>query len=112
MVLLVIRVLNAVPIDNGARNHVDVGGALDLGDEVVGHAGSQRGTAHYEGVAVGEFGEVERGLPGGVRSADDVYVLPDHGCCLYAGRALVDAGTVEPFEGGDVQPGVGHAGGD
>jgi hypothetical protein len=68
---------------------VDVRGGADLADEVVGHAGGQRPCAHQDGHLTGPFGQVQRGLPGGVAAAGDEHGPPAHGRGL-AGRGAVE----------------------
>src|SRR6185437_12148906 len=50
---------------------LDVRDRANLADEVIGHAGGQRWSPHQDGYLAGPFGQVQRGLPGGVAASGD-----------------------------------------
>ena len=72
--------------DLDAVADVDVGGGADLADEVVGHGVGQRIGAGQDCHLVRPFGQVQRGLPGGVAAAGD-----EHRPAGMAGASLTAA---------------------
>ena len=98
--------------DSGAEPDVDVGGRLQLGDEVVGHAGRQRLASHEQGDPGGESGQVQGGLTGRVGPTDNVHVLSSHGGGFDARRAVEHACADQAVQGRDAEPAVGHTGRD
>ena len=84
---------------------------LDLLDQVVRHRGLEPVAADEDEHARGLRGEEDRGLPGGVRAADDDHGLVLAGLGLGERRAVVDAAAVELLDARRVEPPVGDAGG-
>ena len=89
-----------------AEPHVDVRGGLDLAHQVLGHARADRLPANDERHLPGIVGQVERGLPGRVGTADDECVTADEKRRLRVGAAVEHTGTDQGLERGNAEPAV------
>src|SRR4029079_13664291 len=64
--------------DLAAGGDLDARVPLDLVDEVPRHGLLEAAATHHDGHALGEPGQVDRGLAGRVAAADDHHVVPLH----------------------------------
>ena len=79
--------------DLGVQAHRDVGGGLDLADQVLRHRPRQVVAPHQHRHLPGVPRQVQRGLARRVPGADDEHVAAFHRLRLAAGRAVEDAGA-------------------
>src|SRR5262249_57216107 len=98
--------------DLSAGQHLDVGVAGELVDEVARHGRRQVVAAGQQVDPAGAGSQEDRGLPGRVAAADDRHRVADVPGGLFPGRRVVDAGTLQAFQAIKVEAAVAGAGGD
>ncbi len=103
-------VLAGSPDDLGAGPHGDVRDVRDPLDQVVGHRLLQRRPADQQRHRLGEARQVQGGLAGRVRAADDVDVLPRARRGLGQRRTVVHPAPGQVVQPRRAQPPVGHPG--
>ena len=95
--------------DRGACPDVDVGGRLDLRDEIRRHRLAERTTPDEKGDRAASLGKVDGGLPGRVGAADDVNVLPGTADRFGQGGSVVHPPAGERCGAWSIQLAVGDA---
>src|SRR5919112_1052851 len=103
--------LPAAVHDPGVETNLYVLRSIYLLDEVIGHAGGKGATANQDRDVGGEFREVHRRLPGGVRTTDHVDLLPLHALSLAGRRPVEHPLADQVLQARDAQAAVGDTGG-
>ena len=110
-VAVLVAVAVAVDRLGGVADH-NVGGRLDLSDQVVRHRLGQGGAPHHHGDPGRVPGQVDRGLAGGVGPADHIDLPAPHGRGLGGGGAVEHPGPDQRLQPGHAQAPPRHPGGD
>src|SRR5580704_12305009 len=89
--------------NDGLWPNIDVGGFLNLLDQVVRHGAGQRLAADQHDHLAGKLREMHGRLAGGIRATDNVYGLPLAGQCFGSSAAVVNASALKAVDARNIQ---------